>query len=87
MVKSGMRAALVGPEQMLMLNDKPHIMPLMGLRARCRALILSPTVDALILVVQDNEFIQSGLPFDWITSLKDPEGRLTSFIEKSDIDK
>ena len=62
-------------------------MPLVSLHARCRALILSPAVDALILVVQDNEFIQSGLPFDWITSLKDPKGRLTSFIEKSDIDK
>ena len=87
MVKSGIRAALVGPEQMVIFNGEPHIMPLVSLHARCRALILSPAVDALILVVQDNEFIQSGLPFDWITSLKDPEGRLTSFIEKSDIDK
>ena len=81
-VETGTRAVFVNPEQTLMSDGKPHIMPLGGLRERFRALILMPTVDAMFLVCDGNEFFQSNLPLNLINSISDPQGRLMSFVEK-----
>ena len=81
-VETGMRAALVSPEQTLMSDGKPHFMPLSGLREHFRALMLMPTVDAMFLVCDGKEFFQSNLPLNLINSISDPQGRLMSLVEK-----
>ncbi|PWK54907.1 AMP-binding protein [Roseicyclus mahoneyensis] len=86
LVDAGMRAALVGAEQVWMPNGEPQMMPLVGLHARCCALILSSGIDALVLIVQDDEFIQTGLPFDRITSLNETDGALMSFPQGCPLD-
>lgn len=40
-----------------------------GLHARVRALLMSPTVDVLLLVVQTDEFLARGLPVDSIDTV------------------
>ena len=83
MVNSGLRAALVSPQQTLLSDGLPKVMPLAGLYARCRSLILSPDIDALVLVIQDDEFLYTGLPFDSVTVVRDTGGELVSHSEKS----
>lgn len=83
MVNSGLRAALVSPQQTLLSDGLPKVMPLAGLYARCRSLILSPDIDALVLVIQDDEFLHTGLPLDSVTVVRDTGGELVSHREKS----
>ena len=83
LVNSGFRAALVSSQQTLLSDGQPKIMPLAGLYARCRSLILSPDIDVLVLVIQDDEFLHSGLPFDSFTVVQDDGGELASHREKS----
>jgi cyanophycin synthetase len=87
LVDAGTRAALVSAERVWMPNGEPQMMPLVGLHARCRALILSPSIDVLVLVVQDDEFMQAGLPFDRITSLHEADGALMSFTHGRPLDE
>ena len=83
MVNSGLRAALLSSEQTLLSDGLSKVMPLAGLYARCRSLILSPDIDALVLVVQDDEFLNTGLPFDSVTVVRDSGGELASQHKKS----
>lgn len=82
MVNSGLRAALVSSQQTLLSDGLPKVMPLAGLYARCRSLILSLDNDALVLVVQDDEFLNTGLPFDLVTVVRESGGELASHREK-----
>jgi hypothetical protein len=41
-------------------------MPMQGLRARTRALLLLKDVQALVLVVQDDALLETGLPMDQV---------------------
>jgi hypothetical protein len=41
-------------------------MPLQGLYYRARALVLSKRVDALVLAVQTDELLHTGLPLEWV---------------------
>ena len=45
-----------------MSDGVPYIMTSDSLYDRCRALALLSDVDALVIAVQDDEFLQSGLP-------------------------
>jgi D-alanine-D-alanine ligase-like ATP-grasp enzyme len=83
MVSSGLRAALVSSQQILLSDGRTKVMPLAGLYARCRSLILSPDIDALVLVVQDDEFLNTDLPFDSVTVVRDTGGELVSHRENS----
>lgn len=83
LVTSGLRAALVSSQQTLLSDGLPKVMPLVGLYARSRSLILSPDIDALVLVVQDDEFLNTGLPFDAVTVVRDDGGEFVSHREKS----
>lgn len=83
MVNSGLRTALVSSQQTLMSDGQPKVIPLAGLCACCRSLILSPDIDALVLVVQNDEFLNTGLPFDAVTVVRDDGGELVSHREKS----
>jgi len=83
MVNSGLRTALVSSQQTLLSDGLTKVMPLAGLYACCRSLILSPDIDALVLVVQDDEFLNTGLPFDAVTVVRDDGGELVSHRENS----
>ena len=82
MVTSGLRAAIVSSNQVLLSDGQPKIMPLVGLSSCCRSLILLPDIDALVLVVQDDEFLHNGLPFDSVTVVRDDGGELVSHRAK-----
>lgn len=86
LLNGGLSALLVSAEQVLMPSGEQQMMPLLGLHARCRALALSPETEALVLVVQSDEFMQTGLPFDRITSLHEAEGALVSFPQGRPLD-
>jgi acyl-coenzyme A synthetase/AMP-(fatty) acid ligase/D-alanine-D-alanine ligase-like ATP-grasp enzyme len=86
MVNSLLRVALVSSQQILLFDGRPYIMPLAGVYARCRALVLSPSIDALVLVIQDDEFLHSGLPFDSVTVVRDAGEELASYREKRPLD-
>ena len=51
-------------------------MPLQGLYERSRALLLSKKVYALLLVVQDDEWLRTGLPVEYIDSVVNAGGTL-----------
>ena len=82
LVNSGLRATFACSKQVLMSDGVPYIMPLAGLYDRCRALVLSSDIDVLVIAVQDDEFLHSGLPFDSVTVVHDAGGRLASHKEK-----
>lgn len=50
-------------------NDQELVLTVDGLYARTRALILSPKVEALILVVQNDELSYSGLPLEGVDNV------------------
>jgi cyanophycin synthetase len=57
-------------------NGQEIVMPFRGLYPRSRALLLSRHVQALLLVVQDDEFLESGLSIGRIDRLIDTGGTL-----------
>jgi len=77
---------MVTPQQTLLSDGRTKIMPSANMYARCRSLILSPNVDALVLVLQDDEFLYSGLPFDSVTIVQDSGGELLSHRDKCLLD-
>jgi len=78
LVDSGLRAVLISSQQVLLSDGKPYMMSLDGVYARCTALILWQDIDALVIAVQDTEFLYTGLPFDKVTSVCDAGGKLSS---------
>ena len=52
----------------------------------CLRPILFTGIDALVLVVQNAEFMQTGLPFDRITSLTETDGALMSYQKGRPLD-
>ena len=87
LLDSGLRSVLVSSEGQLMLEDRAYNIPSPSLYARCNALIISLSIDALVLVVQDDEFIQSGLPFDRIDSLNVEDGTIVSCTSKKPLNE
>lgn len=51
-------------------------MPFQSLYERCRALLLSRQVRTLLLVVQDDEWLRTGLPVEYLDSFVDAGGGL-----------
>ena len=82
LVNSGLRATFVCSQKVLMSDGVPYIMTSDSLYDRCRALTLLSDVDALVIAVQDDEFLQSGLPFDSVSMVQDTGGELSSHQEK-----
>ncbi|MDH4393582.1 MAG: hypothetical protein QE285_19435 [Aquabacterium sp.] len=54
-------------------------MPKPGLCPRTRALVLNPRVQALVLVVQTDEFIRSGLPLPAVSAVQMVDSELTAW--------
>ena len=82
LVNSGLRATFVCSQKVLMSDGVPYIMTSDSLYDRCRALALLSDVDALVIAVQDDEFLQSGLPFDSVSMVHDTRGKLSSHQEE-----
>lgn len=66
----GCRAALSSAQQTLGPDGRPRMLAVRGLHARARALLLAPDVEALLLVVQDDELLATGLPLDRVDALQ-----------------
>jgi len=77
-VEEGRRACLTNGSEIRAASGEPLPMPLRGLYPCVRALVLSPRVDALVLVVQNDEFLASGLPLECVDSVTVVDGDLTS---------
>ncbi|MEZ5735866.1 MAG: AMP-binding protein [Novosphingobium sp.] len=58
-------------------------MPLSGLYHRTRALVLSRQVHALVLAVQSDELLYSGLPLEWVDSVTEVDRMLVSARDAS----
>ena len=64
-----------------------------GVQERSRSLLLNQTAEALVVVVQTDEILRNGLPFEWIDSLEiiDDQLRSTSapseLIDRNSFDK
>jgi cyanophycin synthetase len=69
LLANGTRAVFVSADHVLLPSGEPHTLLITGLYARCRALALSPDVEALVLVIHTDEFTQTGLPFPNLTQL------------------
>ena len=53
-------------------------MPLAGLYRRVRALVLSARVQAIVLVVQTDEILDTGMPLEAVSSVRVVDDRLVS---------
>lgn len=63
-------------------SGKPLAMPFRSLYHRIQALTLSPKVEAIIMTVQTDEFLYSGLPLDAVDSITICDAQLASFREQ-----
>lgn len=60
-------------------TSKEMILPYQSLYKRCQALLLNPQVEALILVIQTDEFLYTGIPVDQFTHINIAKEELTTF--------
>lgn len=65
----GIRCFLTGQERTYDDSGTEILFTFRGLSRRCRALLMNPRMEALILVVQTDEFLHTGLPFDRVARL------------------
>ena len=59
-------------------STKEMILPFKGLYKRCIALLLNPQVEAIVLVIQTDEFLYNGLPIDGISQITNTGRELMS---------
>ena len=74
----GVAAYLSHGHETLQPSGQPWPMPIAGLYPRTRALVLCAQVQALVLVVQTDEFLSSGLPLEAIGTLTLVDEQLVS---------
>jgi D-alanine-D-alanine ligase-like ATP-grasp enzyme len=58
-------------------------MSVQGLYQRARALVLYPWVEALILVVQSDELLRTGLPLEWVDRVVQVDTQIVSHRDRS----
>jgi cyanophycin synthetase len=87
LVDSGVQAVWLGADAVQWPGGERQVMSVSGLYARCRALLLSPDVEALVLWVQNDEFTHTGLPVDRISSLHEVDGALVSLTHGGALDE
>jgi cyanophycin synthetase len=81
LVDAGVRVALVTADQVLLPSGEPRKMPSEGVYSSALSLVLSPDTEALVIVVQTDEFLQSGFPFGHVTEVYETDEALVSFPE------
>ncbi|ROZ76467.1 hypothetical protein [Ramlibacter sp. WS9] len=64
--EAGLRCCMAGHERVVAADGKEMPVAAQGLFGRTLALLLDPDVDALVLVVQTDELLRTGLPVDRI---------------------
>ena len=74
----GVKACLSNAHQTLAPSGDPWRLQLAGLHARVRALIVSAQVQVLVLVVQDDEFLHTGLPLEAVSTVTVVDNALTA---------
>ena len=57
-------------------------MPSTGLFQRTRALVLNPEVEATVLVVQTDEFLETGLPLEFVDLINHIDEQLVPYRSK-----
>ena len=82
LLSKGIHAFLTNERQTFDSSGKPVHMPFISLYRRIRALTLSPKVDAIVMAVQTDEFLFSGLPLEYVDSITVCNARLASFREQ-----
>jgi len=65
----GLRACLTTHAQTLASDGIPWALAVVGLEARVRALVLSAEVEALLIVVQTDELVDTGLPVEGVDAV------------------
>jgi cyanophycin synthetase len=75
---AGTAAYLSDARRTLQPDGQPWPMPIVGLYARTRALVLCPQAQALVLVVHSDELMQRGLPLEAVSSVTVIDAQLVS---------
>lgn len=81
--KDGLAAFLSSDSRTLNDDGADIPMPLKGVYPRSRALLLSPKVEALVLVVQTDELLHAGLPFEGIERFVEVDRDIVSQRDRS----
>jgi D-alanine-D-alanine ligase-like ATP-grasp enzyme len=81
LVDNGVSGVLVSSDQILMPSGEPRRMPVAGIYSPPRSLVMSSDVDALVIVLQTDEYMHTGLPFDRITDVHETAEPLMSFVD------
>jgi len=78
-VNQGVNAYVTNGIETLDSSRKKFYMPITGLFQRARALVLLSEVEAIILVVQTDEFLYTGLPLEFVDDITHVDGHMVSF--------
>ncbi|PHS70433.1 MAG: hypothetical protein COB22_08065 [Cycloclasticus sp.] len=78
-LSSGINNCLTTANLTLYLSEGELHMPLNSALERCRALLLDKKVEAIVLVLQTDEYLMGIHPFDQISSLTEVDNKLTSW--------
>lgn len=78
LVRSGQQACLSDDRRTLRASGELWRMAAAGLYGRTRAMVLSPSVQALVLVVRTDEFLVTGLPLESVDSITVVDRRIAS---------
>jgi len=77
--KKGVQAYLTNAEKTFSPSGKPLIMPFKSTYLRVRALALSAKVEAIVIALQSDEFLDSGLPLEFVETVTIFDEPLISF--------
>ena len=78
LINEGTKCFLSSNQTTLNSAGQEMALPFRSLYKRCRALLLNRDVEAIVLVVQTDEFLQTGLPIDRISKLVVTEEAISS---------
>lgn len=78
-INSGMKCFLTSHELTLTASFEPMPFPFISLYRRCRALLMNSQVEALVLVVQNDEWLHTGMPIDKIERMITADKKLTDW--------
>jgi len=87
LVENGKQAVLTTATRTWTPSGEDWPMSATGLYSRCRGLILSAEMDALVCVVQTDEFLETGLPLEVLTNIHEAGDGLLSFREGHALDE
>ena len=80
----GVKCYLANEVRIMAPSDSVLYMANSGLYQRVRSLILSSEVEAMVLVVQTDEVLESGLPLEFVDAVTHVDNHLVSYKSKSD---